>query len=1226
MDFKELYNQKVIETINLGMAKLQSPIFVFCGQSSILEFEKLGRCIADEVTFCKHGDEEIFTRDWFVNIFSVLNRKNSNHLVSLAKFSYLITYIDINFFKDRIVLIEEGLRKLFPLNDEDYLGSLYASSEEERPNKLPIYQAEQFIINGKCYFSQTLPEFEFEKLYLFTKEKDLQESSASSDLVIDINTDLYSIDVFINECIASGDFEKKIHVKVSNKNKLNEISNRLLKRVNFLLSVFGGGLYSYFDTISSLTYQPTNDSLQLLKKYWGNNSEFRLLDVYEDPETSNNTVELSQGFIVDLIIKEYNNSKLRKHTRDVFLTAPTGAGKSLLFQIPSFYVSNSGDVTIVVSPLIALMKDQVQAVKQDRGFEKVAYLNSELSLIEREQIIEACKSGDIDILYLSPELLLSYSITHFLGERNLGLLVIDEAHLITTWGRDFRVDYWFLGNHIKKIRKHHNLTFPMVAVTATDIYGGTNDMVFDSLDSLAMIDPHIFIGKVKRNDIEFVINNYEKLGVNYETEKLNQTISFIEEVDKLKCKTLVYVPYTKHVEQIKNHFISTEKDIIAAYYGSLDSDAKEYGYQQFKVGEKKIMVSTKAFGMGIDISDIQIVYHHAPSGLLSDYVQEIGRVARKQKLKGYAALSYSSDDQRFSKMLHGMSALRTYQLKEVLRKIHHAYLRNNKQRNLLMSIDDFGYIFDNAKDVDQKVLTALMMIEKDYLAKSRFNVIIARPRKLFVKVFGLMSHNDYLKFSKKYDKFSKIKSERNDGDVIVEIELDKIWTTFFKNESFPTLKWKFFQKSLFSKSDEINVEPQLRVKYILSKDFEIVNYKLKSVLDFLSRTFSDLSSKYFTYQEFNSKVKEFFDDSEVAEKVTKYILSTFTGKGLPNSSIDTYAFLQQRKDKIKGFGYKIINNQYLATFNNIRKAFSSFGQISDDNSIIRYINTNKLSSVNYIRLGYLIEVLDLGQFELSGGENSMIFIRINDPNRISKDYKDKNYKNILLEKTLDRYEISNQIFDHFFLNSFSNDERWSFIEDYFLGVDIDHLKSKYPGGNANRISIIEYLKSTIEKNNTAIKNVSLDEKLHKYFPVEDKFYNEKNILTLETPNGIKTMRVSEWVYKDPRTLYLAKKRIKFKLEKNISKILYSKIKADHYDLILKDKGLNQEISFKGYKELVKASIPYHNNPIEFYKWWIKNQDKVYLNTKHKAELFYVIEQKAPFLLRDIDKKLIKKDN
>ena len=255
--------------------------------------------------------------------------------------------------------------------------------------------------------------------------------------------------------------------------------------INNILSLFGGGLYSKHEDTIKEEYKPSETSLTLLKTYWGIEAKYRSLNVYQNPDRNNQISEISQGLLVDTIIAEYENTKENKKARDLFLTAPTGAGKSLLFQLPSFYVSNRGDVTIVVSPLIALMKDQVNAIIHDRKFDKVAYINSELSLIDRDRIIEDCKNGETDILYMSPELLLSYHISHFIGERNLGLLVIDEAHLITTWGRDFRVDYWFLGNHIRKIRKYSNMNFPMVAVTATAIYGGDNDMVFDANEVMA---------------------------------------------------------------------------------------------------------------------------------------------------------------------------------------------------------------------------------------------------------------------------------------------------------------------------------------------------------------------------------------------------------------------------------------------------------------------------------------------------------------------------------------------------------------------------------------------------------------------------------------------------------------------------------------------------------------------------------------------------------------------
>ena len=191
-----------------------------------------------------------------------------------------------------------------------------------------------------------------------------------------------------------------------------------------------------------------------------------------------------------------------------------------------------------------------------------------------------------------------------------------------------------------------------------------------------------------------------------EKNKNNQTVEFIKKVNELDLKTIVYAPYTKHIRQILDELKTDLPNIATGYYGSLDSMLKEFAYRQFKSGDTNIMVCTKAFGMGVDISDIQVVYHHAPSGLLPDYVQEIGRVARKPNLQGYATLNYSAQDQRFSKILQGMSALRQYQLREVLKKIHKTFLKNNKSRNLLLSVDDFGYIFPLKTTIDsQKNIT-----------------------------------------------------------------------------------------------------------------------------------------------------------------------------------------------------------------------------------------------------------------------------------------------------------------------------------------------------------------------------------------------------------------------------------------------------------------------------------------------------------------------------------------
>src|SRR5690606_9195271 len=160
------------------------------------------------------------------------------------------------------------------------------------------------------------------------------------------------------------------------------------------------------------------------------------------------------------------------------------------------------------------------------------------------------------------------------------------------------------------------------------------------------------------------VNNHERFSANYESNKLTQTVDFIKRANDIGLKTLVYTPYTKHIRQIIDKLQSEHLDIATGYYGSLPAEQKEFSFRQFKSGQKKIMVSTKAFGMCVDISDLELVYHHAPSHVLPDYVQEIRRVARKPEIKGFAALNYSSQDQRFTKALHGMSALRQYQIKE----------------------------------------------------------------------------------------------------------------------------------------------------------------------------------------------------------------------------------------------------------------------------------------------------------------------------------------------------------------------------------------------------------------------------------------------------------------------------------------------------------------------------------------------------------------------------------
>ena len=996
-----------------------------------------------------------------------------------------------------------------------------------------------------------------------------------------------------------------------------------LENVNWLLGLFGGQLFELEETAIDELFCPSEEVVRLLKRYWGDNASFRNLHVYKNPDYGKEIVNISQALIVETIINEYKNAKNGYDVKDLFLTAPTGAGKSLLFQLPAFYISSQKDVTIVVSPLIALMKDQVEQIRQERGFEKVYFINSELSLIDRERVIEDCKNGAIDILYLSPELLLSYDITYFIGEnRNLGLLVIDEAHLITTWGRDFRVDYWFLGQYVNKVRKNHKCHFPMVAVTATAIYGGDNDMVFDSINSLYMHDPHLFIGEVKRNNITFVINNHDRFAKNYNTEKEKETAQFIEAIADQGVKTILYAPYRRHIDILMYKLEEAGKHGIAvAYHSGLSTESKNLAYSCFKDNQVKVMISTKAFGMGVDIPDIQLVYHHAPSGLLPDYVQEIGRAARKQTIDGFAALSYSVEDQVYSKRLYGMSALTHYQIREVLNKINKTYLANGCKRNMLLSADDFCYIFDNVSEdgLSQKVMTSLMMIEKDYLAKCRFNVLIARPKKLFVKVYSRVNQDGLnilqQKYSDCYTKLWKLSKELT----VVELDLNEIWKKSFSKESFPVIKHRFYEGALLEE-DNVECKPLVKVVFKLESDFNTSNIKLELVLDAIQNALAKLQliGHYFSKEQLNQLLVNAIPNSSLRDDVVKFLLTSYSRGDLDFYQIDNDAFLQCRRTNKQQEQYRVFNNKYWNNFAKLKQLMQKLFVDPDKNSAVDYTSYASEKLRNYIRLGCLMEILGIGSFESQGGNTPMIFIRINDPRRIAKDAGDKGYKNSLLTTIERRHKCSSDIFDHFFLHSFENEERWDFIEDFFLGESNDDLFAKYPGGERNQVNIVSFIQNHKGKdcggdNSSKVLNV-----LKTFLPMEGRKYNDNDLLTIDK----RTMQIKRWLVEDPVELDKIQRKYSLIFDKEMYKILMSKLRYNHFPYYRDIMGLKLWIEFPGYKNMVVAEFLYKNEPINFYKWWKKNEDKVTLSRKELLELLLKVNECDSKLLLKRHKELL----
>lgn len=251
-----------------------------------------------------------------------------------------------------------------------------------------------------------------------------------------------SLQQFMEAIYFEEDIEFKAYVLPKN-DTINEIYGILLSAIK----QSGKQIEIYWQSAPKRTKQVREELVSTLKNVWGYNS-FRELKMYENLDVNRNVTFISQGEIIETVVSESEKAMRGNSYNNILLTSPTGAGKSILFQLSAIYLAEKYHLlTIVISPLIALMDDQVCNLQPK--YCKVAALNGNKTANETAEILAKTQSGDINILYMSPELILSHSINSIIGNRRIGLIVIDEAHTVTTWGRDFRVDYWFLGDYLR---------------------------------------------------------------------------------------------------------------------------------------------------------------------------------------------------------------------------------------------------------------------------------------------------------------------------------------------------------------------------------------------------------------------------------------------------------------------------------------------------------------------------------------------------------------------------------------------------------------------------------------------------------------------------------------------------------------------------------------------------------------------------------------------------------
>lgn len=307
--------------------------------------------------------------------------------------------------------------------------------------------------------------------------------------------------------------------------------------------------------------------------------------------------------------KEFRNGQLEIITKivnktDVFCIMPTGAGKSVCYQIPALLLQG---ITIVISPLISLMKDQVDSLL-DIGI-SATYINSSQKNDEIKKILNLALLGEYKLIYISPERLESKMFIEMIKQLNISQVAVDEAHCVSEWGHDFRKSYRYIKAFVEALKKRPVLS----AFTAT----ATEEVKEDSSRLLGLDNPYIFIGDINRDNLEInIFREEDKL------EGIRDIIGLHEEESGI-----IYCLSRKEVESLYFHLYQLGYS-VEKYHAGLDDKSKEKAQQEFLFERSNIMIATNAFGMGIDKSNVRYIIHCTIPKNLESYYQEIGRGGR----------------------------------------------------------------------------------------------------------------------------------------------------------------------------------------------------------------------------------------------------------------------------------------------------------------------------------------------------------------------------------------------------------------------------------------------------------------------------------------------------------------------------------------------------------------------------------------------------------------------
>ncbi len=389
--------------------------------------------------------------------------------------------------------------------------------------------------------------------------------------------------------------------------------------------------------------------------------------------------------------------------KSILAVFPTGGGKSITFQVPALMSGESSrGLTIVISPLQSLMKDQVDNLEK-AGITDAVTINGLLDPIEKAKAYERVEEGSASILYISPESLRSRSIERLILGRKIIRFVIDEAHCFSAWGQDFRVDYMYIGDFIKSIQEKKNLedAIPVSCFTATAKQKVIEDIRAYFKDKLAL-ELELYTSKESRKNLHYKV--FEK---GNEEEKYQAARDLIEEKN---CPTIIYVSRTLKAYKLAER-LTQDGFNAKPYHGKMDVQEKTANQNAFMAGEVPTMVATSAFGMGVDKKDVGMVIHYEISDSLENYVQEAGRAGRDEHVNAECYVLFNEDDLGKHFILLNQTRLSIKEIQQVWKAIKDITKFRSTVSNSALEIARKAGWDDSVAEIETRVTTAIAALE-----------------------------------------------------------------------------------------------------------------------------------------------------------------------------------------------------------------------------------------------------------------------------------------------------------------------------------------------------------------------------------------------------------------------------------------------------------------------------------------------------------------------------------